>query len=182
MSLGIPAFANEDIGKEMSIEGDAVTISGKPRNVKWTDAEHHDCSGKIKSVEEENKGKVRLENGQEFENAGIQNYVFTERSVMKAETVPVHPTTSVFGILLSSNSSPLQNDENALRCAMKSSKSFLDLVKYSLAFLLVLLLLAGALMRSHYGMLPEIQCLYHNHTFAWYLEPNTTAHLLLLCN
>ena len=137
---------------------------------------------KIKNVEEEDRGKVQLADGQEFENGGIQNYVFTERSVMKAETVPVHPTTAVFGVLLSSNLSPLQNDDNALHCAMKSSKSFLDLVKYSLAFLLVLLLLAGALMRSHYDRLPELQCLYPNHTFTWYLEPNITAHLLSLCN
>ena len=178
MSLGIPAFTSTDIGEKLSIKGDAVTVSGRPRYVKWTDAKHHDCSGKIKSVEEEDKGKVQLADGQEFENGGIQKYVFTERSVMKAETVPVHPTTSVFGVLLSSNSSPLQNDDNALHCAMKSSKSFLDLVKYSLAFLLVLLLLAGALMRSHYDRLPEIQCLYPTHTFTWYLEPNITAHLL----
>ena len=63
-----PAFTNADIGKEVSIEGDSVKIGGKPRDVKWIDAKHSDCSGKITSVEEKYKGRVRLEDGQEFEN------------------------------------------------------------------------------------------------------------------
>ena len=62
------AITNADVGKNVSIGGDALNISGKPRDVTWTDAKHHDCSGKIKSAEEKYKGKVQLEDGQEFEN------------------------------------------------------------------------------------------------------------------
>jgi len=62
------AFTNADVGKEVSIEGDAVKIGGMPRYISWGDAKHHDCSGNIKSVEEKHKGKVQLEDEQEFEN------------------------------------------------------------------------------------------------------------------
>ena len=63
-----PAFTNSDVGKEVSIEGDAVKIDGELRYIEWSDAKHHNCSGKIKSVEEKYKGRVHLEDGQEFEN------------------------------------------------------------------------------------------------------------------
>ena len=63
-----PALTNSDVGKEVSIKGHAVEIGGEPRYVRWNDAWHHDCKGKIKSVEEKYKGKVQLEDEQEFEN------------------------------------------------------------------------------------------------------------------
>ena len=52
----------------MCIEGDSVRIGGKLRDVKWIDAKHHDCLGIIKSVVEKYKGRIELEDGQEFEN------------------------------------------------------------------------------------------------------------------
>jgi hypothetical protein len=61
-------FTNADVGKEVRIKGDYVEIGGQERTVIWRDAKHHDCSGTIKSVEEKYKGKVQLEDGQEFEN------------------------------------------------------------------------------------------------------------------
>ena len=62
------AISSADVGKKVSIKGDALKISGEPRGVTWTDAKHHDLSGKIKRVEEKYKGKVQLEDGEEFEN------------------------------------------------------------------------------------------------------------------
>ena len=62
------AFTRTDVGKEVSIKRDVLHIDGEPRYVSWKDARHQDCSGKIKSVEEIFKGKVQLENEQEFEN------------------------------------------------------------------------------------------------------------------
>ena len=62
------AFAKSDVGKEVTIEGDAVNIGSMRRDVRWGVAKHHDCTGTIKSVEETFKGKVKLEDGQEFEN------------------------------------------------------------------------------------------------------------------
>ena len=34
LSLGMPAFTSADIGEDLSIKGDAVTVSGRPRYVK----------------------------------------------------------------------------------------------------------------------------------------------------
>ena len=62
------AITNADVGKDVRIKGDALTIDGEPRGITWADAKHRDCSGKIKRVDEKYKGKVQLEDGQEFEN------------------------------------------------------------------------------------------------------------------
>ena len=69
-SNGKPAFTKSDVGKTVSIKGDAVEIGGYPRYIAWSDAKHHDVFGKIKSVEEMFKGKVQLGDGQELENGG----------------------------------------------------------------------------------------------------------------
>ena len=61
------AACTSDVAKEVIIEDNAVTIRGKPCYVKWTDAEHHDCSGKIKSVEEK-QGQSAARDVHEFEN------------------------------------------------------------------------------------------------------------------
>ena len=45
-----------------------MKIDGKLRYISWGDATHYDCSGKIESVQEKYKGKVQLEDEQEFEN------------------------------------------------------------------------------------------------------------------
>ena len=67
------AFTAADVGRTASIKGDAVKVEGVARAVTWGDAKHHDCSGKIKSIEELPGGKVKLEDGHEFENgtAGV---------------------------------------------------------------------------------------------------------------
>ena len=78
LSMGQAAFTSADVGKEVSIQGDAVTIRGKPRHINWTDAKHHDCLGMIKSVDQRYKGKVQLEDGQEFENVGHELQILHE--------------------------------------------------------------------------------------------------------
>ena len=72
-------LTNADVGRTVSIEGDNVMLDGKEAKlyggdsigwdtIVWGDAKHHDCSGKIKSVDGKWKGKVQLENGDWFEN------------------------------------------------------------------------------------------------------------------
>ena len=63
------AFSSTDVGKTVSIDGDMVTVDGQVRRIKpWGDTKHHDVTGKIKGVVAKVKGKVRLEDGDEFEN------------------------------------------------------------------------------------------------------------------
>lgn len=68
-----PCFTKSDIGKMVKIQGGLLWvdgeqrmpdwyiawISGQPRPSKWSYA-HHDCEGKIESVEEKVSGKVML--------------------------------------------------------------------------------------------------------------------------
>lgn len=64
-------FTEKDVGKGVNIQGDNVWIDGQRRIVLWQNAAHYDCSGKIQTVsvsECKEKGKVRLEDGQEFDN------------------------------------------------------------------------------------------------------------------
>ena len=67
----IPPISSTDVGKFLYIEDDEVFVDGVARTVNWGDAKHHDLQGTIKSVEEKFKGKVELEDGQEFENGDI---------------------------------------------------------------------------------------------------------------
>ena len=69
----------------MSIQGDDVWIDGQPRVVVWDDAAHSDCTGTIIDVESVKKGKVRLENGAEFENPKAINCA--DRSQTKQENL-----------------------------------------------------------------------------------------------
>ena len=62
------AFSNADVGKMVCITGHDVRIDGNVRKVNWHDARYHDVKGTIKSVETRYRGKVELEDGQEFEN------------------------------------------------------------------------------------------------------------------
>ena len=62
------AFSKDDIGKVVSIRGDKVKVDGRERLVLWDYTEHHDCEGKILSVEEKLKGAIQVENGIVFEN------------------------------------------------------------------------------------------------------------------
>ena len=76
-------FRNADIGKTLSIHGDVMTINGEPRTVYLADpsvpslGRHPNLqtaariTGTIKTVEENYKGKVQLDDGQEFENAAL---------------------------------------------------------------------------------------------------------------
>ena len=61
-------FSKADVGKVVRITGNDVHVNGKARNINWLDAKHHDLTAKIKSVEEMYRGKVELQDGQEFEN------------------------------------------------------------------------------------------------------------------
>ena len=79
------AFVKADVGKEVTIEGDAVKIGSMRRDIRWGVAKHHDCMGTIKSVEETYKGKVKLEDGQEFENGGAEGERRIALKLMKNE-------------------------------------------------------------------------------------------------
>ena len=61
-------LTHADVGKSVSIVGDDVKIDGERRTVHWGDAKRQDSAGRIRSVEEKPKGRVQLEDGQEFEN------------------------------------------------------------------------------------------------------------------
>ena len=61
-------FTDADVGKDLTITGDHVKIDGQLYLAYWGDNQHDDCTGKIRSVEEKWKGKVRLEDGKEIEN------------------------------------------------------------------------------------------------------------------
>ena len=69
-----PAFSHTDVGKTVEIRGGNVTVNGVGRFVKWGDAKHADCKGKIGSVDEALHGAVNLlagaagEKGAWFEN------------------------------------------------------------------------------------------------------------------
>ena len=65
------AFSNADVGKEVSITGNDVKVDGQVRKVNWGDAKHQDLTGTITSVVPDYKGKVELEDGQEFENPNL---------------------------------------------------------------------------------------------------------------
>ena len=106
------AFTNADVGKEVSIEGDAVKVGGKLRYIgvfmyKTQSTQHnykactknHDCSGKIKSVQQKiveecgekvwrsvQKGKVQLEDKPVFSNAKHKDKV----CLVKGGNVEVH--------------------------------------------------------------------------------------------
>ena len=54
------AFIRSDIGKSVSIMKDEVMVDSKMRLVVWGDAGHSDCIGKILSVQEHEKGIVKL--------------------------------------------------------------------------------------------------------------------------
>ena len=62
------AFSDEDVSKTVEIEDAKVKVDGIERTVQWGKAVPADCSSVIVSVESKVKGKVQLENGQEFEN------------------------------------------------------------------------------------------------------------------
>ena len=62
------AFSNRDMGKAVSITGNVVFVDGNVRKVNWGAAKHHDLTGTIKSVDPKYKGRVGLEDGQEFDN------------------------------------------------------------------------------------------------------------------
>ena len=64
-------FSNKDLGKTVRMRGDDVWVNGEPWNGFWGNASHpEDCTGKIVSVVQSVKGKVRLDgpNQCEFEN------------------------------------------------------------------------------------------------------------------
>jgi hypothetical protein len=65
------AFMWSDVGQRVVIERLTVKVDGKVRSVKWpasTTPYDHPISGKIKSVEEKEGGKVELTNGTKFRN------------------------------------------------------------------------------------------------------------------
>ena len=62
------AFSSTDVGKTVRITGNNVLVDGNFRKVNWGEATHHDLTGKVKSVDPKYKGKVELEDDQEFEN------------------------------------------------------------------------------------------------------------------
>ena len=87
------AFSNADVGKSVSITGDKVLVDGMVRNVNWGDTQHRSMDGWIKSVDPKYKGKVELEDGQEFENgAKGQDY---EKRAMALELLRRMPPTSL---------------------------------------------------------------------------------------
>ena len=61
------AFTNADVGKTVTVKGDAVQIDGASRRVVWGAAKHHNCTGTIKSAD---ATTVQLEDGQKFDNVG----------------------------------------------------------------------------------------------------------------
>ena len=64
-------FSNKDLGKTVRMRGDDVWVNGEPWNGFWGNASHpEDCTGRIVSVVQSVKGKVRLDspNQCEFEN------------------------------------------------------------------------------------------------------------------
>ena len=69
-------FNNEsDKGRIVEIKGDKMKVDGIAWTVCWGDtkdpesyAKHADCAGKIETVEPRFKGKVKLNNGLDFEN------------------------------------------------------------------------------------------------------------------
>ena len=63
-------ITKSDVGKTVSIRHSALLIGDSllPRNVKWGDAKHPDCTGTITSVEEKYLGAVQLDNGLKFGN------------------------------------------------------------------------------------------------------------------
>ena len=62
--IPLPLFRITDIGRTVCIRSENVSIDGSSQVVAWGDAKHHDCTGKIKSVEVEQNGRVLLEDGQ----------------------------------------------------------------------------------------------------------------------
>ena len=61
-------FSKRDEGKTVTITGDKILVDGEARMANWGYAKHHDLTGTIKSVDEKKKGKVKLADGQEFQN------------------------------------------------------------------------------------------------------------------
>ena len=62
------AFSEEDVSKTVEIKQGAVKVNGIERSIQWGETNPADCDGTIVSVEAKAKGKVKLENGHEFEN------------------------------------------------------------------------------------------------------------------
>ena len=48
-----------------------MKVDGVARKVRWGDMQHHDMSGRIRSVVEHLKGAVLLESGASFENPAL---------------------------------------------------------------------------------------------------------------
>ena len=55
------------MGKTVEVVAGEVTVNGVARPLDWGDAKHSDCKGKIVSVDPAFKGKVKLDDGTEFE-------------------------------------------------------------------------------------------------------------------
>ena len=68
----VAAFSTADIGKRVSITGDHVVVNGDGRNITWGDARHSDMQGVIRSVDAKYKGKVILDDHNEFENGVME--------------------------------------------------------------------------------------------------------------
>ena len=97
-----PLFHHEDVGKTVSIktvrQQDRMTcertgrnttelkLDGRKRYVNWRGAKHHVLEGRIAGVEEKLKGKIRLENGDEFENPEQEWWRDNHRSMRKCAT------------------------------------------------------------------------------------------------
>ena len=81
-------FTTADVGKNVRIEGGIVQIDGVLRKVIWGDAKHAECTGKIKSVEEKWKGKVQLEDGQEFENSAVEYETYRPNDIDPTAAAP----------------------------------------------------------------------------------------------
>ena len=71
------AFSNaSDHGKTVSIKGSMVEVDGKERLVRWGQARHEDCVGKIKNIENGSNGQpgiVTLENSDTGEEETFEN-------------------------------------------------------------------------------------------------------------
>ena len=65
-----------DIGKTIEIKQGKVKVDGIDRIVQdWGGTQPTDCKGKIQSIDTSLKGKVRLDNGFEFENPIVNDFV-----------------------------------------------------------------------------------------------------------
>ena len=62
------AFSEEDVSKTVELKNAKLKVDGVEWTVQWCQANPADCDGTIASVEAKVKGKIQLENGQEFEN------------------------------------------------------------------------------------------------------------------